>query len=114
MNDYESNPSINLTARELHRKGPSRGKARFEVRNNKPQQKQANKPRQEGFNHEALLRIYRGAELFIETTSDGYRCKLVDCDKYTLLVSQTFQDGRSVQTLLHKSHIVSIQFPAGK
>lgn len=71
-----------------------------------PRPPKVNKP--VGFDHDALLQSYKGAELGI-TYMDGTddRVKLIDSDRYTLMIES--EEGRG---LIFKSSISSILFQA--
>jgi len=131
MHEFEGKQPV-LTSHELTRVGPQRGKQRFDVaprrveaaghnggghgggKPNRPHFNKPSKPAREkkpqGFCHDQLLAAYKGCDLTLNLSDDiTIEGKLVDHDRYTLLV---LVDGQS--EIVFKSALVSIALPKAK
>lgn len=132
MQDFESHQPV-LTSHEFIAKpaGGSRGKQRFDVERtssnpmdgrvrprpdfNQAKQNFQNKqnrpprpPKPKGFDHDLLLQGHKGQTVVVMTAEDSLSVKVIDGDRFTLLV----EDSDGNRELLFKSAIESIKLPA--
>ncbi len=117
------NPTQPVLTSHLKQNGPSRGKRRYEVTNerrnaapprdrgpNKQRNSRPQAPKPSKFDHDQMIQAFKGVEItLLFLNGEGMNCKLVDGDRYALVV-----DGLDGREIVYKSSLQSIGLPTPK